>query len=88
MRKTLPAASLFLFLIIAATGQTPKLKYTVNLKDMDGDLFNVTLDISGLHKQNDLYQFASTAPGTYQVMDIGGSSGILKHSIKGAMRSS
>ena len=71
MRKILSAAALLLFLIIAASAQTPKLKYTVNLKDLDGDLFNVTLDISGLHSQNDLFQFASTAPGTYQVMDIG-----------------
>src|SRR6185295_6466536 len=71
MRKTLPTASLLLFLIIAAAGQSLKLKYTVNLNDRDADLFNVTLDISGLHNQNDLFQFASTAPGTYQVMDIG-----------------
>ena len=55
MRKTLPTASLLLFLSIAAAGQSPKLKYTVDLNDRDGDLFNVTLTITGLHKQNDLY---------------------------------
>jgi len=48
-----------------------KMEYTVNLNDRSGDLFKVELKVSGLKKENAVYQFASTAPGTYQVMDMG-----------------
>ena len=36
-----------------------------------GRPFRVTLRVAGLRPENAIYQFASTAPGTYQVMDIG-----------------
>ena len=35
------------------------------------DRFKVTAWVSGLTPDNAVYQFAATAPGTYQVMDIG-----------------
>ncbi|MGH7579047.1 MAG: peptidase, partial [Gemmatimonadales bacterium] len=35
------------------------------------DRFKVTAWVSGLTPENAVYQFAATAPGTYQVMDIG-----------------
>lgn len=47
------------------------LEYTVNLNDRSNDLFKVELKVKGLKKENAVYQFASTAPGTYQVMDMG-----------------
>jgi len=47
------------------------LHYVVNLNDRADDLFHVTLDVDDLDPSNAVYQFASTAPGTYQVMDIG-----------------
>ncbi len=51
--------------------QEPALTYRVDLNDRAEDLFNVRLEVSGLTEENAVYQFASTAPGTYQVMDIG-----------------
>lgn len=46
-------------------------KFYVNLNDRNDDLFKVTLIPEKLSEQNKIYQFASTAPGTYQIMDIG-----------------
>jgi predicted metalloprotease with PDZ domain len=51
--------------------QEPSLRYTVDLNRRADDLFRVTLSVKGLTPENAVYQFASTAPGTYQVMDIG-----------------
>lgn len=47
------------------------LSYTVDLNHRDDDLFRVTLDVDGLGEDNSVYQFAATAPGTYQVADMG-----------------
>jgi predicted metalloprotease with PDZ domain len=71
MKKILSVLSVLLTLTSFSIAQTPRLKYTINLNDISDDLFKVTLDVSGLTAANDVYQFASTAPGTYQVMDIG-----------------
>jgi len=46
-------------------------KFFVNLNDRSDDLFKVTLIPEKLSDENKIYQFASTAPGTYQIMDIG-----------------
>ncbi|MBI3585607.1 MAG: PDZ domain-containing protein [Ignavibacteriales bacterium] len=45
--------------------------FEVNLNDRSGDTFKVTLYPKQLSASNNVFQFASTAPGTYQVMDIG-----------------
>jgi predicted metalloprotease with PDZ domain len=45
--------------------------FTVNLNDRSDDSFKVTLIPEQLSASNNVFQFASTAPGTYQVMDIG-----------------
>ena len=45
--------------------------FEVNLNDRSGDTFKVTLIPERLSATNNVFQFASTAPGTYQVMDIG-----------------
>lgn len=45
--------------------------YHVDVTDTAMDSFSVTLNISGLKGDSIIYQFAATAPGTYQVMDVG-----------------
>lgn len=47
------------------------LVYRVNLLDRSGDTFKVEFLTEGLSEDQALFQFAATAPGTYQVMDIG-----------------
>src|SRR3989339_1425407 len=60
-----------LVLLILLTVIPAQQKFYVNLNDRDDDLFKVTLVPEKLTDQNNTYQFASTAPGTYQTMDIG-----------------
>ena len=45
--------------------------FTVNLNDRSNDTFKVEVTPPTLSADNNIYQFAATAPGTYQVMDIG-----------------
>lgn len=48
------------------------LHYSVDLNDRSNDTFKVTLAIdTKLSDENAIFQFAATAPGTYQVMDMG-----------------
>jgi predicted metalloprotease with PDZ domain len=49
----------------------PSLSYGIDLNRRADDLFHVTLRVSRLRPENAVFQFASTAPGTYQVMNIG-----------------
>src|SRR5665811_906099 len=37
----------------------------------DSDRFRVTVQLEALSPADSIFQFAATAPGTYQVMDIG-----------------
>lgn len=46
-------------------------KFYVDLTSRTDDLFKVTLIPEKLGEQNKIFQFAATAPGTYQLMDIG-----------------
>ena len=55
----------------AASPPAPSLWYGIDLNRRADDLFHVTLQVSGLRSENAIYQFAATAPGTYQVMNIG-----------------
>lgn len=71
MKNTFLSIGFVFLLLTSGFAQTADLKYTVNLNESADDLFRVTLDVSGLGDANDIYQFASTAPGTYQQMDIG-----------------
>jgi predicted metalloprotease with PDZ domain len=50
-------------------GQTTS--YEVDLNDRADDRFKVTVHLEDLTVEDDVFQFAATAPGTYQVMDIG-----------------
>ena len=45
--------------------------YELNLNERADDQFKVSLKVKGLKKENNIFQFAATAPGTYQTMDIG-----------------
>ncbi|MDJ1501610.1 peptidase [Xanthocytophaga agilis] len=58
-------------LYLAFAAPIHPLVYEVNLNDRADDLFKVTLQVKGLTKANAIYQFAVTAPGTYQIMDMG-----------------
>ncbi|HEU4474803.1 MAG TPA: hypothetical protein VFR72_08190 [Gemmatimonadales bacterium] len=62
-------------LLIGLTGrvlaQRSPLGYAIDVTDRSRDLFRVTAWVSGLTPANAIYQFAATAPGTYQVMDVG-----------------
>lgn len=71
MKKFYYLAMVLVLYSFSAIGQTANLNYTVNLNDRSGDTFKVTLNVSGLSAENDIYQFASTAPGTYQTMNLG-----------------
>jgi predicted metalloprotease with PDZ domain len=49
----------------------PSLSYGIDLNRRADDLFHVTVRVRGLRPENAVFQFAATAPGTYQVMNIG-----------------
>ena len=70
----------FLFLLIAGTisgnkvfasEKKLKLNYDVDVTFLEEDSFHVSLSVGGYAKDSAVFQFASTAPGTYQTMDIG-----------------
>jgi predicted metalloprotease with PDZ domain len=74
MKNTTMALGLLALLSFTAPAEAakaPELTYQVNLNDRADDLFKVSLDVKGLKGTNNIFQFASTAPGTYQTMDIG-----------------
>jgi len=60
-----------LVFLLSLTAISAQQKFYVDLNDRADDLFKVTLVPEKLSEQNKIYQFASTAPGTYQTMDIG-----------------
>lgn len=62
----------FLALASAAGAQsTPTLAYAVNLSDTVHHVFAVKLSVPPLTDENAIFEFAATAPGTYQTMNIG-----------------
>ncbi|HEU5217507.1 MAG TPA: hypothetical protein VFU23_02555 [Gemmatimonadales bacterium] len=68
-----PLTHLLLALALAgaAAPKAPPLRYSVDLNDRADSVFKVTLQVDSLPAASAIFQFASTAPGTYQVMDIG-----------------
>jgi len=60
-----------IFLLVNLSASFAQNKFTVDLNKRADDLFHVTLIPEKLTEKNKIYQFASTAPGTYQTMDIG-----------------
>lgn len=63
--------TLFAFILFLSSFINAQQKFYLNLNDRADDLFKVKLVPEKLTEQNKIYQFASTAPGTYQTMDIG-----------------
>jgi len=55
--------------VAPASSQTTS--YEVNLLDRADDRFLVEVGLEGLDAADSIFQFAATAPGTYQIMDIG-----------------
>ena len=71
LRLVILAALAPLASLDAAPPAAATLAYSIDLNRRGDDLFHVTLRVSGLSAKNAVYQFAATAPGTYQVMNIG-----------------
>lgn len=61
---------IFSFLLLFSTSFAQQV-FEVNLNDRADDKFHVTLYPEQLSDSNNIFQFAATAPGTYQTMDIG-----------------
>ncbi|TGE19744.1 M61 family metallopeptidase [Hymenobacter elongatus] len=68
--RIVPLIGTLLIATSVAYAQKP-LTYTVSIDPTTQDLFEVRLEVPKLGKEQSIYQFAATAPGTYQVMDIG-----------------
>jgi predicted metalloprotease with PDZ domain len=68
--RHLPRALLALFCLSAAPAAA-QLHYTVDLRDPASHSAVVTLRVDSLAPGDSVFQFAATAPGTYQRMDIG-----------------
>ena len=62
---------LFLFILINTSNLLAQQKFYLDLNNRADDIFTVTLLPENLSDENKIYQFASTAPGTYETMDIG-----------------
>jgi predicted metalloprotease with PDZ domain len=69
MRKLL-ATSLALVSLWTADAAA-QLHYTVDVRDGASHTAQVTLRVDSLPAQDSIFQFAATAPGTYQTMNIG-----------------
>jgi len=68
-RPMLSAAIAVALSVRAGVAQTTS--YEVNLLDRADDRFKVDVRLTGLGPADSIFQFAATAPGTYQVEDIG-----------------
>ncbi len=60
-----------LLLLLSSYTIKAQQRFIVDVQNRSDDLFKVTLYPEKLSEQNKIYQFASTAPGAYQRMDIG-----------------
>ncbi len=69
--RTKFSSVLFLFLFVILPSLFAQQKFYLDLNDRSSDVFKVTLVPEKLSDENKIYQFASTAPGTYERMDLG-----------------
>jgi predicted metalloprotease with PDZ domain len=60
-----------LLIILTASLLYPQQKFIVDLSDTVTHTFNITLYPEQLTDKNKIYQFAASAPGTYELMDVG-----------------
>jgi len=74
--------SLFTFIALLAFGSCrgpfqadqlsdPQITFEVDVTNPLDDLFHVSVSTRGLASENNIYNFASTAPGTYSILDFG-----------------
>ncbi|PIF44694.1 putative metalloprotease with PDZ domain [Chryseobacterium sp. 52] len=59
------------FCIRAQKNSMSQFKYDIELKDNPDDVVKVRLKIKNASLSNDIFQFVSSAPGTYQIIDMG-----------------
>jgi predicted metalloprotease with PDZ domain len=76
MKNTIISLSLIIIISInyqsiAQTDSEVDIIYNVDVTNHQDDLFHVTVIVSGLSQKNNVYNFASTTPGTYSIMDFG-----------------
>ena len=71
MFKKTQAILFVMFFVGIGYAQKADLNYSIDLNDRADDRFKVTLEVSKLSDENNIYQFAATAPGTYQTMNLG-----------------
>ncbi|UXX80452.1 peptidase [Reichenbachiella carrageenanivorans] len=71
MKKLITTTYTLIGIVLLSFGQQANLNYSINLNDRSNDEFKVILTVDGLTDENNIYQFAATAPGTYQTMNIG-----------------
>lgn len=71
MKKRLVLGVIASFVFTLSVAQQANINYSIDLNDRNDDNFKVTLQVDKLSDENNIYQFASTAPGTYQVMNLG-----------------
>lgn len=72
MKKTIRYSVFIIsFLMINLITVNAQNKFYIDLNNRADDLFHVTVIPEKLTEKNKIYQFASTAPGTYQTMDVG-----------------
>ncbi|HKH91515.1 MAG TPA: hypothetical protein VKA54_06915 [Gemmatimonadaceae bacterium] len=64
-------AAILLLLLGVASLRAQELGYTVDVRERGSHRIGVTLRVDSLPAGDTLFQFAATAPGTYQTMDIG-----------------
>ena len=69
--KTKFSCVLFLLLFVILPSLFAQQKFYLNLNDRSSDVFKVTLVPEKLSDENRIYQFAATAPGTYERIDLG-----------------
>ena len=69
--KTKFSCVLFLVFFVILPSLIAQQKFYLDLNDRSSDVFKVTLVPEKLSDENRIFQFASTAPGTYERMDLG-----------------
>ena len=69
MRK--PLGTTLALALLWTTNAAAQLHYTVDVRDGTGHTAQVTLRVDSLPARDTIFQFAATAPGTYQTMNIG-----------------
>lgn len=73
---TLVLAAVFLLGSCSAPFQNdqlsdPQITFDVDVTNPTDDLFHVSVETKNLSSENNIYNFASTAPGTYSILDFG-----------------